>query len=177
MIAEDFVSFETAKLLKEKGFKHWCYKSYGDAVYHKGVPISFDEECELKSEGLEDEIEYVEGGFLYDFGCDNRKKEAKVWAAPTLWVAMKWLQEAFNIIIIPDYEYECTSTSWCYKIFKLGKNGKPERVAVKGVSYDKDNNPTEHIVCYRDYERSYKDYTTKEEAVEEGIKYCLENLI
>ena len=99
MITEDYVSFETAKLLKEKGFKHWCYKCYGDAVYYKGAPISFDEECELKSEGLEDEIEYVEGGYLYDFGCDNRKKETNVWAAPTLWEAMKWLRKVHNIDI------------------------------------------------------------------------------
>lgn len=96
---------------------------------------------------------------------------------PTLQTATKWIQETFNIVIIPNYEYECDSTPWCYKIFKLEENGKPERVAVKGVSYDKDNNPTEHIVGYRDYERSYKDYSTKEEAIEEGIKYCLENLI
>ncbi len=103
MVTEDYVSFEVAKLLKEKGFKHWCYKCYGDAVYHKGVPISFDEECDLKSEGLENEIEYVEGGYLYDYGCDNRKKEAKVWAAPTLWEAMKWLREVHQI----DMWVEC----------------------------------------------------------------------
>jgi len=29
MIAEDYVSFETAKLLKEKGFDEECNKSYG----------------------------------------------------------------------------------------------------------------------------------------------------
>ena len=96
MIVEDYVSFETAKLLKENGFNHWCYKCYGTAVYHKGVPISFDEECDLKSEGLENEIEYVDGGYLYDFGCDNRKKDAKVWAAPTLQIARKWIKEKYK---------------------------------------------------------------------------------
>ena len=44
-------------------------------------------------------------------------------------------------------------------------------------SYDKDNNPTEHIVGYRDYERSYKDYATREEAEDDGIRYVLENCI
>ena len=78
MITEDYVSFETAKLLKEKGFNEWCYKCYGTAVYHKGVPISFDEEFELKCGGLGDEIEYVEGGCLYDFSCNNREKETNV---------------------------------------------------------------------------------------------------
>ena len=99
MITEDYVSFETAKLLKEKGFRHWCYKSYGTAVYHKGEPISFDEEHDLLDAGLGDEIEYIEGGYLYDFGCDNRKEDAKVWAAPTLWVAMKWLREVYGLFI------------------------------------------------------------------------------
>lgn len=99
MFAEDYVSFETAKLLKEKGFKQWCYKSYGDAVYHKGVPISFDEECELKDEGLGDEIEYVEGGCLYDFGCNNKKEDTKVYAAPTLQRARKWLREKHHLHI------------------------------------------------------------------------------
>lgn len=135
MITEDYVSFETAKLLKEKGFDRAAEFNGNMALWNYNI------------------------------------------SAPTLQMTIKWLQEAFNIIIIPNYEYECDSTPWCYKIFKLGENGKPERVAVKGVSYDKDDNPTEHIVGYRDYERSYKDYATKEEAIEEGIKYCLKNLI
>ena len=99
MITEDYVSFETAKLLKEKGFKKWCDKCYGTAVYYKGVPISFDEECDLKDEGLGDEIEYIEGGCLYNFGCGNTEEETNLWAAPTLWVAMKWLREVHNIHI------------------------------------------------------------------------------
>ena len=144
MIIEDYVSFETAKLLKEKGFDEVCYVNYSS----NGSTMHFN--YQAPSDGV---------------------------PCPTLQMAMKWIQERFNIVIIPNYEYECTDTSWCYKIFRLGKYGKPESVAIKGVSYDKDNNPTEHIVGYRDYERSYNDYTTKEEAIEEGIKYCLEKLI
>ena len=33
MIQEDYVSFETAKLLKEKGFDEECQKYYGDYKY------------------------------------------------------------------------------------------------------------------------------------------------
>lgn len=151
MITEDYVSFETAKLLKEKGF---------------------DDNCAALYDLRNGELSHREVGYVFNNGqWDN------FITAPTLQMAMKWLQETLNILVIPNYEYECDSTPWCYKIFKLGENGKPERVAIKGVSYDKDNNPTEHIVGYRDYERSYEDYSTKEEAIEEGIKYCLENLI
>jgi hypothetical protein len=149
MITEDYVSFETAKLLKEKGFDGIC-----DTAYEKITSKHSVEETAIS-----------------DWGKLNQIKR------PTFQMAMKWVQETFNIVIVPNYEYECDNTPWCYKIFKLGENGKPKRVAIKGVSYDKDDNPTEHIVGYRDYERSYKDYATKEEAIEEGIKYCLENLI
>ena len=148
MITEDYVSFDTAKLLKEKGFDERTNSYF---TGNNEIAIS------------------------WFFSRYNR--ESTYLSAPTLQMAMKWVQETFNIVIIPNYEYECDSTPWCYKIYRLGEHGKPERVALKCVSYDKDDNPTEHIVGYRYYERSYKDYATKEEALEEGIKYCLENLI
>jgi hypothetical protein len=92
-------------------------------------------------------------------------------------MVIKWLEETHNILVVPDYVYECTSTSWVYKIYRLGENGKPERCVVKGVSYDENNNPTEHITGYRDYELSYKDYATREEAEDEGIRYVLEKYV
>ena len=156
MITEDYVSFETAMLLKEKGFDGYCDLCFNFVEIPRRI-------MDVPSDG---KVSY-EDGILKE----------EIVLIPTLQMAVKWVQEAHNIIIIPNYEYECDSTPWCYKIFKLGENGKPERVAVKGVFYDKDNKPTEHIVGYRDYERSHKDYSTKEEAIEEGIKYCLENLI
>ena len=146
MITEDYVSFETAKLLKEKGFEGRMHTFYTE-------------------EGTEMESAYVVPSNFFPI------------YRPTLQMATKWLQEALHILVIPNYEYECDDTPWCYKIFMLEEDGKPQRVAIKGVSYDKDNNSTEHIVGYRDYERSYEDYSTKEKAIEEGIKYCLENLI
>ena len=95
----------------------------------------------------------------------------------TLQSAMKWLREVHNILLIVDYEYECDTTPYFFKIYRLGKNGEPERIAIKGVSYDKDNNATEHIVGYRDWERSKGDYSNYEQAAEAAIKYCLKNLI
>jgi len=157
MITEDYVSFETAKLLKEKGFKHWCYKCYGDAVYHKGVPISFDEECELKSAGLENEIEYVEGGFLYDFGCDNRKQDAKVLAAPTLQMAMKWLRKEHNLHCNSDYDIVL---GWYCEITSLTETVEYDYEEMKHYHPDNDHG-----------------FSSSEEACEEAIKYCLENLI
>lgn len=97
--------------------------------------------------------------------------------APTLQMAVSWIQEKYNILIVADYDYECTDTSWYYKIYKLGQFGEPVKVPVIGESYDKDGNAQQHIVGYRDYERSYKDYATREEAEQDGIWYVLENMV
>lgn len=98
-------------------------------------------------------------------------------SAPTLQTAMKWLRETHNVLVIPDYDYECTDKSYCYKIYKLGENGKPERVPIEGVRYDMRGGSHVDIVAHRDYKRSFFDYETYEEACEDGIRYCLENLI
>ena len=94
--------------------------------------------------------------------------------APSLWDVMKWLEEVHHILVVVDYVYECTDTSWVYKIYRLGENGKPERAEVTGVRYDEDGNPHTETIGYRDYELSYKSYATREEAEDEGIRYVLE---
>ena len=93
---------------------------------------------------------------------------------PLLRDVMKWLEEVHHILVVVDYVYECTDTSWVYKIYRLGENGKPERVEVTGVRYDKDGNPHTETIGYRDYELSYKSYVSREEAEDEGIRYVLE---
>ena len=93
---------------------------------------------------------------------------------PSLWDVMKWLEEVHHILVVVDYVYECSDTSWVYKIYRLGENGKPERVEVTGVRYDKEGNPHTETIGYRDYELSYKSYASREEAEDEGIRYVLE---
>ena len=93
---------------------------------------------------------------------------------PSLWDVMKWLEEVHHILVVVDYVYECTDTSWVYKIYRLGENGKPERAEVTGVRYDKEGNPHTETIGYRDYELSYKSYASREEAEDEGIRYVLE---
>lgn len=157
MVTEGYVSFEAAKLLKEKGFE--CEKDSITAMYNeigKFHPLSTAVDEYYYDYSDFDEYDYV---------------------APTLQMAMKWLREVHNVLIISDYDYECTDKSYCYKIYRLGENGKPERVPIEGVRYDTLGEPHTEIVAYRDYKRSYFDYETYEEACEAGIKYCLENLI
>jgi len=149
IITEDYVSFEIAKLLKEKGFE---------------LPSLVPEEwvCTM----------YDENGKV-NWGCYSDDWYCRI----TLQMAMKWLRKKHNILLVVDYEYECDTTPYYFKIYLLGENGKPERVAIKGVSYDKNDNATEHIVGYCDCERSKDDYSNEEQAYEAGIRYCLENLI
>ena len=75
MITEDFVSFETARLLKEKGFNEKVICYYDDA-------------------GSLNLNKFVE------FQCCNQGYGSSVFAAPTLQMAMKWLVEK-GIVIIP----------------------------------------------------------------------------
>ena len=80
MIQEDYVSFEVAKLLKEKGFNEYCLKNYwsSDKELH-------DWKWELSYKRNSDE------------NCNTIDC-----AAPTLQMAMKWLREK-HIHIIIDY--------------------------------------------------------------------------
>ena len=95
--------------------------------------------------------------------------------APLLWDVMIWLKDVHHILVIVDYEYECTDKSYYYKIYRLGENGKPERAEVTGVRYI-DGNPHTETIGYRDYIRSCEDYENYEEALMEGIKYSLMKL-
>ena len=76
MITEDYVSFETAKLLKEKGFDEPCY-----AYWHE------DENRLIISQSMH-AIQNITNPCF--FGP----------ATPTLQMAMKWLREVHNLHII-----------------------------------------------------------------------------
>lgn len=76
MITEDYVSFEVAKLLKEKGFneKVICY-------YDDGGSLNLNK--------------------FVEFQCCNQGYGSSVFAAPTLQMVCKWLMEEKGIAIIP----------------------------------------------------------------------------
>lgn len=84
MITEDYVSFETAKLLKEKGFDAdidlW-YNSDGE-IFH-----------------------------LYHYDYDATKYFACV-QCPTLQMAMKWLKDIHNLDIITPPQFD--NINWTY---------------------------------------------------------------
>ena len=101
MITEDHVSFETAKLLKEKGFDEPCALSEFDCdAYKKWAetaprPITLDAESEKP--------------FRYP--------------VPSIYVAMKWLREVHDIFIAINIVPNTTVTmEQRYYFFKPYKN-------------------------------------------------------
>ncbi len=85
MITEDYVSFETAKLLKEKGFDAplWFY-------------YDSNEELRLASwSGWEEDWN----------NCLINNESTPFISAPTLQMAMKWLREVHNIHVVPKFDF------------------------------------------------------------------------
>ena len=125
MIKDDYVSFDTAKLLKEKGFDEnthmWWYTVYGE---------------------------------LGEYDVTDRGRRPELYInAPTLQMAMKWLREMYGIHVVPRKDFfNGTYTGMIY-------DGRRENV------FDKDD----YIALVG--------YETYEQACEDCIKYCLENLI
>ena len=80
-ITEDYVSFEIAKLLKEKGFDEDCWCWYEEDGYLRESNDDFG--VQSNSDHVVDDDEY---------NC----------SAPTIQMAMKWLREVHNLHIDID---------------------------------------------------------------------------
>lgn len=102
-ITEDYVSFETAKLLKEKGFDENTSVNYfvgddkprgcvvGEKIYHKRI-----------------------------------EEDTHLIACPTLWVAMKWLRKVHEIFISLNTSFLYPIRYHC-EIFCYGDNLKTQQ--------------------------------------------------
>ena len=102
-ITEDYISFETAKLLKEKGFDEPLYSYYKDGIF-----TITDLLCK------------------YEFDVDLCRWRYNEYVAPTLQMAMKWLREIHNKNIILDMvplDEDCyvlwTFNVYCNKNYKI----------------------------------------------------------
>ena len=99
MITEDYVSFETAKLLKEKGFDCTCKVWYSEYTSQFGgekyTGIEFDNHNRFNEN--------------YKFIC----------YAPTLQMAMKWLRKKHILIVldVENFYMDGSVASWIYHIW------------------------------------------------------------
>lgn len=102
MITEQYVSFETAKLLKEKGFDILCH-----GVYRKT----------LKENEIVDKPNlYIANWFKNNTDLKESEYSDIVYCtAPTQALVMRWLREVHNLFIVVEYNNVLTPTFW----FKL----------------------------------------------------------
>ena len=92
MITEDYVNFETAKLLKDKGFDENCSRSY-----------------------VKDKLAVSQGfnnSYYTTMYSDGTYRPI---SAPTLQMAMKWLRKNFNLNPVPY----ALSLGWAFDVFDL----------------------------------------------------------
>ena len=122
MITEDYVSFETAKLLKEKGFNGLCtayYDCFTTDNFHCGYePTDFN-------------------------SIDSKIRN--IIAAPTLQMAIKWLKEEHNLGVIPHWSQ--VSGEFSCRIYDLTKKGSQEYHSIRG-SFDGFEEPAELGIKY-----------------------------
>ena len=95
-ITEDYVSFEIAKLLKEKGFNSDTTSCYilEDGTHHI----------------MSDKV--VQGEY---YESQDSNEHGHLIQAPTLQMAMKWLREVYNIIVEPNSVW--SGKKWEYQFF------------------------------------------------------------
>ena len=134
MIKEAYVSFEVAKLLKEKGFNEPCIATYNSTTKKF----------------------YIEELYL-DWSTQWKSRIS----APTHQMAMKWLREIHDIIVVVEphmYDYINSKTSNYVFCLWYGDNYEEP--------YSNQHSNI-HGTIYNSYE----------EAVEAALKYSLEKLI
>lgn len=128
MITEDYVSFEIAKLLKEKGFDETCrafWKEWNGELHF----------CACSSAHV---FEFCHNSMLENY---NDKEETNT-AAPTLQMAMKWLRLEHKLHIEPipdcfDYKHGDIHDGWYCEITHLSD-----------MSYDADyDSHKKHKTC------------------------------
>ncbi len=102
MITEDYVSFETAKLLKEKGFDEPTTKSYYTEDFENPMIFSHDLLSCIQTD---------------EFLC------------PTLQMAMKWLREVHNIHITMAIENNGNYIGYLYRTTGANIQGWDKRLS------------------------------------------------
>lgn len=111
-LQEDYVSFETAKLLKEKGF---------DGEY-RAFWKDWKGEIRLCSCNRAHMFDYCSNSMLRIYNGSN---ELNI-AAPTLQMAMKWLRKVHEIFIRPNISFLYPIRYYC-EIFCYGDNLKTQQ--------------------------------------------------
>ena len=130
MITEDYVSFETAKLLKERGFDEECI-----SVYHDGKLQLVSSLGIFCGEGYGEQI--------LTYTNSECKWSPIMISAPTLQMAMKWLREVHDIYIMIDKDF-ATENGWHYVVVR--KRYWADNID-KGLTKQESNSYTYKFAC------------------------------
>ena len=133
MITEDYVSFDTAKLLKEKGFDESCVY-----VYHDGELQLVSSLGIFYGEGYGEQI--------LTYNNSECSWSPIMISAPTLQMAMKWLREEKGIAVIPiiDSVLDFEKFLWDVKIVVAKTNDSYSQ----GWVYEKQEDSCEAAIKY-----------------------------
>lgn len=163
MIKEANVSFEVAKLLKEKGFNVPT-----EMVWYEHIPsCNVVHEREAGSKKL-DYFYWDENTERNSFYTNDTNENGmpvyitgKVYSAPTQQMAMKWLRE-HGLHVNVSISYDCSVDAdgnevdrWTFYMFEICSSFSGNLI----------------------YTEEVNEYDSYEEAVEAALKYTLENLI
>lgn len=140
---EDFVPFELAKKLKEKGFREKCYAYWcGGDNYHT-LRYNF-----IQNPAPSRKLT------IKDFNaCENWYCERNCYDVPTISQVLKWLRDTKQIVFgtVPMQEMDGDYLGWCITIYKVDDNGYGlswqeelyyqtyESAALAGIEYALDN--------------------------------------
>ena len=105
MITEDYVSFETAKLLKEKGFDGETNCYYIEETETKNLcysPIRLNHNKRITNNEFDVYVDIT---------------SSKI-SAPTLQMAMKWLRKIYSLEIYPYHDFPKVGDKWWLEIIK-----------------------------------------------------------
>jgi len=114
VIKEDYVSFETAKVLKEKGFEN------------EGVSENGGFYCDYKYDG-------TDIGIVYESEMLNKDLARNEYLRPTYQMTLKWLREVHHIEISITYGFPFINGKPSYKYFWC-----PVKVTDTGLEYPMD---------------------------------------
>ncbi len=121
---EQLISFETAKLAKEKDFnilQHSYYFEDGEFKENslKGTNGYYGEEYEFNlsefNENWNDKWLTKKTGDRC-FGCSKQKGYLETFSAPTQSLLQKWLREVHNLHISIVFDKNTANTYYCYMI-------------------------------------------------------------
>lgn len=127
MITEDYVSFETAKLLKEKGFEGCSIIT----TYDKDAANAY--------------IKVLQEKHL-PYSSDDPKLKEFYYTMPTLQMACKWLRKNHQIFIRPNTSF-LYPIKWYSEIFCYGDNLKTQQ-DIKTEYYDSPEESYEAAIKY-----------------------------